>query len=228
MQSENSGKIIVFEDPIPKVIDLHWISNLKKLLKLWRKTQNELIAYERLIIWCSANTGPALCNPATFGFVLLDSLECDHIKLESGCVKSVEVENKDNHGAGYESDKFAQNWCWMYKKSDTGEKRKRLVNWVELIFLWGWRVKTLLLQPLSIIRSSQTTLNRIHIRFFSTISQHGPSPKGKEEPWCREAIERGQLSGEANCRGSSKAIVPKSYGNFMVSKKSYLKKDSDL
>ena len=27
---------------------------------------------------------------------------------------------------------------------------------------------------------------------------------------------------------SQKAIVPKSYGNFMVSKKSYLKKDGDL
>ena len=38
--------------------------------------------------------------------------------------------------------------------------------------------------------------------------QQGPSPKGKEEPWCREAIERGRLSGEANCRSNSKAIVP--------------------
>ena len=42
-------------------------------------------------------------------FLNLDSLECDHIKLESGYVKSVEVKNKDNHGAGYESDKFAKN-----------------------------------------------------------------------------------------------------------------------
>ena len=59
--------------------------------------------------WFKKSSHEEFFNPATLGFVLLDSLECDHIKLESGYVKSVEVENKDNHGAGYEPDKFAQN-----------------------------------------------------------------------------------------------------------------------
>ena len=50
-------------------------------------------------------------NPATFGFLtlhdFLDYLEkCNHIKLEFGCVKSVDKEDFYNHGAGYESDKF--------------------------------------------------------------------------------------------------------------------------
>ena len=72
-------------------------------------------------------------------------------------------------------------------KSLTPEKKTRKLNRTD--FSLRMKSDDFLLQPLSIIRSSQTTLNRIHIRFFSTISQHGPSPKGKEEPWCREAIK---------------------------------------
>ena len=53
-------------------------------------------------------------NPAIFGFgTLHDFLDylgkCGHIKLEFGFVKSVENGNFDNHGAGYESDKFFRN-----------------------------------------------------------------------------------------------------------------------
>ena len=84
------------------------ISNLKDLLKVWRKTQNGGIAI-REINHLMLRKYKTSINPATFGFrTLHDFLDylgkCGHIKLEFGLVKSVEVEN--NHGAGYESDKF--------------------------------------------------------------------------------------------------------------------------
>lgn len=50
-------------------------------------------------------------NPTTFGFVTLHDFldylgKCGHIKLEFGFIKTVEKEDFDNLGAGYESDKF--------------------------------------------------------------------------------------------------------------------------
>ena len=84
------------------------ISNLKDLLKVWRKTQNGGIAVREINHLMLRKYGTSI-NPATFGFgtlhAFLDYLgKCGHIKLEFGFVKS--VENEDNHGAGYESDKF--------------------------------------------------------------------------------------------------------------------------
>ena len=62
-------------------------------------------------------------NSLTFGFVTLhDFLEylekSGHIKLEFEFVKSVEKEDFDKHGAGYESDKFYQENDAESTKSD--------------------------------------------------------------------------------------------------------------
>ena len=84
------------------------ISNLKDLLKVWSKTQNGGIAVTQINHLMLRKYGTSI-NPATFGFgtlhAFLDYLgKCGHIKLEFGFVKSVEDFN--NNGAGYESDKF--------------------------------------------------------------------------------------------------------------------------
>ena len=86
------------------------ISNLKDLLKVWRKTQNGGIAVKEINHLMLRKYGASI-NPATFGFVTLHDFldylgKCDHIKLEFGYVKSVEDDVEDNHGTGYESDKF--------------------------------------------------------------------------------------------------------------------------
>ena len=55
-----------------------------------------------------------------------------------------------------------------------------------------------LMQPLSIIRSSQSTLNRIHISFFSTVNmvqvQKEKKNHGVERQWKRSIIRRSKLS----------------------------------
>ena len=86
------------------------ISNLKDLLKVWRKTPNGGIAVVQINHLMLRKYGTSI-NPATFGFstlhAFLDYLgKCGHIKLEFEIVKSVEKEDFDKHGAGYESDKF--------------------------------------------------------------------------------------------------------------------------
>ena len=98
------------------------ISNLKDLLKVWRKTQNGGIAVTQINHLMLRKYGTSI-NPATFGFgtlhAFLDYLgKCGHIKVEFGFVKSVEKEYFDKHGAGYESDKFYQLNDVENKKSD--------------------------------------------------------------------------------------------------------------
>ena len=88
------------------------ISNLKDLLKVWRKTQYGGIAVSQINHLMLRKYGTSI-NPATFGFgtlhAFLDYLgKCGHIKLEFGVAKSVEKDDLDKHGAGYESDKFYQ------------------------------------------------------------------------------------------------------------------------
>ena len=86
------------------------ISNLKDLLQVWRRTPNGGIAVGQINHLMLRKYGTSI-NPATFGFgtlhAFLDYLgKCGHIKLEFEFVKSVEKEDFDKHGAGYESDKF--------------------------------------------------------------------------------------------------------------------------
>ena len=62
-------------------------------------------------------------TPPTFGFGTLHGFldylgKCGHIKLEFEFVKSVEKEDFDKHGAGYESDKFYQENDVKSTKSD--------------------------------------------------------------------------------------------------------------
>ena len=77
---------------------------------MWRKTQNGGIAVSQINHLMLRKYGTSI-NPATFGFgtlhAFLDYLgKCGHIKLEFEFVKTVEKEDFDKHGAGYESDKF--------------------------------------------------------------------------------------------------------------------------
>ena len=62
-------------------------------------------------------------NPATFDFVTLHDFPdylglSGQIKLEFGFVKSVDKDDFDKHGAGYESDKFYQENDVKNTKSD--------------------------------------------------------------------------------------------------------------
>ena len=108
------------------------ISNLKDLLEVWRKTQNGGIAVREINHLMLRKYGTSI-NPATFGFgtlhAFLDYLgKCGHIKLEFGVVKSVEKEDVDKHGAGYESDKFleekdAEKVVWNHISSDERDSK---------------------------------------------------------------------------------------------------------
>ena len=98
------------------------ISNLKDLLKVWTKTQYGGIAVSQINHLMLRKYGTSI-NPATFGFgtlhAFLDYLgKCGHIKLEFGVAKSVEKDDLDKHGAGYESDKFYQENEVENKKSE--------------------------------------------------------------------------------------------------------------
>ena len=96
-------------------------SKLKDLLKVWRKTPNGGIAVGQINHLMLRKYGTSI-NPATYGFstlhAFLDYLgKCGHIKLEFEFVKSVEKEDFDKHGAGYESEKFYQEHDVEIKKS---------------------------------------------------------------------------------------------------------------
>ena len=104
------------------------ISNLKDLLQVWRRTPNGGIAVGQINHLMLRKYGTSI-NPATFGFstlhAFLDYLgKCGHIKLEFEFVKSVEKEDFDKHGAGYESDKFLQEKdVWNHISSDERDSK---------------------------------------------------------------------------------------------------------
>ena len=75
----------------------NFISNMKDFLKVWRKTQNGGIAIREINHYLGLS---------------------GHIKLEFGFVKSVDKDDFDKHGAGYESDKFYQENDVKNTKSD--------------------------------------------------------------------------------------------------------------
>ena len=105
------------------------ISNLKDLLKVWRKTQNGGIAVKEINHLMLRKYGTSI-NSATFGFgslhAFLDYLgKCGHIKLEFGVAKSVEKDDLDKHGAGYESDKFYQENDVKSTKSDCVSSKEK-------------------------------------------------------------------------------------------------------
>ena len=76
-------------------------SNLKDLLKVWRKTQNGGIAVKEinhLMLRKYIHMYGTSITPPTFGFGTLHGFldylgKCGHIKLEFGFVKSVETSN---------------------------------------------------------------------------------------------------------------------------------------
>ena len=105
----------------------------------------------------------------------------------------------------------------MYKKSDIGKKTRR-PNWF-FSKDEDWRdLSAAAAEYYKVFPDNAQPDSHQFLQYC----QHGPSPKGNEEPWCREAIK------EVDYQKQIVAVAPKSYGNFMARKSSFLKKDSDL